>query len=79
MPTYEFKNTATGVVEEHVMRMSEKDQFLKDHPELESYFSSTPEMITGYHKKPDQGFRDVLRNIKEKNSRGFTRSTVNTF
>jgi hypothetical protein len=29
--------------------------------------------------KPEQGFRDLLKDIKRKHSRGITRSTINTF
>jgi hypothetical protein len=78
MPTYTFKNTVTGEFEEHFMRMSEKDNFMKAHPELEPHVG-TPGFVRSLATKPDAGFREVLQNIKEKNSRGFTRSNINTF
>lgn len=78
MPTYVFKNLQTEEFEEHFMKMSEKDAFMKANPELESVIGATP-TVRGIATKPDAGFREVLQNIKEKNSRGFYRSTVNTF
>lgn len=29
--------------------------------------------------KPDSGFRDLLKDMKKKHSKGITRSTINTF
>ena len=34
MPTYEFKDKETGESKELFMKISEKDQFLKDNPNL---------------------------------------------
>ena len=34
MPIYEFKNKETGEIEEHMMRISEQEQFLKDNPQI---------------------------------------------
>jgi len=31
------------------------------------------------NKKPDSGFRDLLKTIKKGNSKGLSKSTVNTF
>ena len=39
MPTYEFMNKQTGVVEEHIMSYKALDQFKEDNPHLERYFS----------------------------------------
>ena len=38
MPTYKFRNTETGEVTEHVMRIAELDKFKEDNPILERYF-----------------------------------------
>ena len=38
MPTYKFRNTETGEVTEHVMRISEFDTFKENNPTLERYF-----------------------------------------
>lgn len=39
MPTYQFKNIETNKIEEHVMRVAELDEFKKNNPNLERYFS----------------------------------------
>lgn len=38
MPTYKFRNTETGEVTEHVMRIAELDEFKEKNPILERYF-----------------------------------------
>ena len=40
MPTYKFRNTETGEVTEHVMRIAELDKFKEDNPVLERYFDA---------------------------------------
>lgn len=42
MPIYEFMNTETGEVEDHVMKYSEKEQFIKDNPHLKSGIYTAP-------------------------------------
>jgi hypothetical protein len=38
MPTYKFRNTETGEVTEHMLKISELDQFKENNPTLERYF-----------------------------------------
>ena len=38
MPTYKFRNIESGEVTEHVMRISELDDFKQNNPTLERYF-----------------------------------------
>lgn len=62
------------------MSISACDQYLKDNPDMEQMINGFPGI--GYNtvtKKPDDGFRDVLREIKKNNSKGFTKSNINTF
>ncbi len=68
MPTYAFRNKTTGEVFEKRLKITEKENFLKNNPELESVLTVVPfsydsESLSG--KKPDEGFRDVLRNIRD--------------
>lgn len=74
MPTYQFKRGKKTWKE--FMSISELDQFLKDNPDVEQLVNGAP-MIghTTLTKKPDSGFRDVLKEVKKKH-RG---STVNTW
>lgn len=75
MPTYTFRDKTTGEVWDERLSMSAREEKLKD-PNIEQVISSAPRMnysVSG--KKPDDGFRDVLKKIKSKHRR----STINTF
>lgn len=78
MPNYSFTVIDTREQFDVDMSMSDLDQFLLDHPEL-SQDVCCPAIISGVPKKPDDGFRDILRNAKKKHSQGMTKSTINTF
>lgn len=70
MPTYNFRNKETGEEFTEFMFMSEIEQYLKDNPHLEqdiSGFSGIGDPVRMGMKKPDSGFRDVLKEIKRKN------------
>lgn len=78
MPTYSFKDKNTGEVFDKFMSISSFENYLKENPNLESYISSAPpigDTVRMGLKKPDDGFRDILRNIKHKHYG----SKVNTF
>jgi hypothetical protein len=67
MPTYMFKNTATGEVFEKVMKISELDAYKAVNPTHERYFDAAP-AFTGDHiiLKKDTGFKEVLQKINER-------------
>ena len=67
MPTYEFRNKETGEVIEVWMKMSAKEQYLKDNPNLEQTLTQAP-AFAGDHItiKKDSGFKEVLQKIHEK-------------
>lgn len=76
MPTYNFKNNETGEYEEHFMKISELDQFMEDHPELEKVILSAPNFnysshaqgsVTDIAAKKDKGWKEVLQKIGEQN------------
>lgn len=78
MPTYTFKDVYTGEVTEHVMRISQLDEFKKSNPHLEVYISGSPGLSDPARLglvKPAAGFRDLLKNMKKKHRR----STINDF
>jgi len=79
VPTYTLKNTETNEVFEEFMSMNELDAYLAENPKIEQIPGDAPGLISGYHQKPDQGFRDVLRKIKKDSQKGISRSTINTF
>lgn len=79
MPTYMFRNKQTDEQWEDFMGISECEKYLEDNPFIERLVNGAPMICdptrVGVHSKPDNGFRDVLRNIKSKH-RG---SNINTF
>ena len=73
MPTYTFKHKETGDITEHVMRMSELDNFKESHPELERYMGDIPSLVDPVRLgriKVDNGFREVLHRIAERTPGG---------
>jgi hypothetical protein len=80
MPTYRFINNDTGIEYEDFMSISALEQYLKDNPNVTQLVNGAPLIHSGRGLgKPDAGFRDVLKKVKRENSRGISRSTVNTF
>jgi hypothetical protein len=75
MPTYDFLNKETQQVEEHRMSYTVYDEFLKNNPHLERYFSADNLPIFGDGMRmsvpgvgqPDARFeREIIGRIKEK-------------
>lgn len=79
MPTYSFRNVDTQEVFDKFMKMSEKDQYLTDNPQLESIISAPAMIDQTSTMKPDNGFRDLLRDMRKKHNKVWTPSTINTF
>lgn len=70
MPTYLFRNKDTQESFEKFMRISELDEYKASHPELEQLVNGSPGLSDPVRlglKKPSDGFRDVLKNIKKNN------------
>lgn len=79
MPTYRFVNE-NGEEFEEFMSISALDEYLKENPTLTQLVNGAPMISSGRGmSKPENGFRDLLKEIKKKNSRGISRSTINTF
>lgn len=80
MPTYKFLNNETGEEFEEFMTISALDEYLKNNPTIVQLVNGAPMISSGRGMgKPDQGFRDLLKDMKKKHSKGITRSTINTF
>jgi hypothetical protein len=78
MPTYEFQNTETGETHEKILKLSEREPYLKDNPHLKQIISATTPVIEAARlgrMKPDQGFRDVLSAMKQNKS--YTGNKIN--
>lgn len=81
-PTYLFKNINTDEEQELFMSITERDKYLEDNPDITQLVHGAPSIGDSIRlglRKPDDGFRDRLREIKKHHSRGITKSTVNTF
>lgn len=82
MPSYTFKDLNTGDEFTTVMSMTEREEYLKANPHIQQQLISAPSLGDSIRmglKKPDNGFRDRLKEIKKAHSKGITRSTINTF
>lgn len=80
MPTYRFKNNDTGEEFEDFMSISALEVFLTENPNVTQLVNGAPMIASGRGMgKPEQGFRDLLKDMKKKHSQGITRSTINTF
>lgn len=82
MPSYSWKNLNTGEEFTTVMTMAEREEYVKANPHIQQQLIAAPALgdtIRMGMVKPPESFRDILREIKKKNSKGFTRSSINTF
>lgn len=80
MPTYRFKNNDTGEEFEDFMSISALEVFLTENPNVTQLVNGAPMIASGRGMgKPEQGFRDLLKDMKKKHSQGISRSTINTF
>jgi len=80
MPTYSFKNLEDGSEYDLTLSMAEREAYLEENKDkviqiLKKSPSLGDPVLLGL-KKPDGGFRDVLREIKKHHPRG---GGVNTF
>ena len=65
MPTYIFKNTKTNKTYEKFLSMSEREEYLKDNPDV-MQVPTVPNIVGGVGGiKTDGGFNEVLSKISE--------------
>ena len=77
MPTYIIQDVKSGKQEEMFMTISEMMTYLANNPNKKQVIGS-PMIVSGVasaRMKPDDGFRDVLKEIKGKHRK----STINTW
>lgn len=70
MPTYNFRNKETGEILEKWLSIRERDSFLIDNPEMEPVIVDAPMLGDSVRlglRKPDDGFREVLHKIADRN------------
>lgn len=67
MPFYTFRDETTQQIIEKSMRISELDEFKLQNPNLTKLIVGAPSIgdpVRLGRKKPDAGFRDVLKNVQ---------------
>jgi hypothetical protein len=80
MPTYKFRNETTGEEFEDFMSISALDVYLSENINITQLVNGAPLIHSGRGmKKPDQGFRDLLKDMKKNHSKGIHGSTINNF
>jgi len=80
MPIYSFRDKNTQETFDRVMSYDSKLEFLEENPHLESIITSAPSIGDSVRlglRKPDQGFRDVLKNIKS--NKAYSNNKINDF
>lgn len=81
MPTYNFLNEDTGEQTEVYMKISELDEYKQNNPHLKQQIIKAPVLGDSMRlgvRKTDSNFNDLLKHIKKGNSKGITKSTINT-
>lgn len=83
LPEYLFLNKNTGEEWLEWMSISQRTKFLEDNPHIEQLVHGCPPMTSDPMRvqgttvsKPNDGFRDVLREVKKKHPRA---DYINTF
>ena len=78
MPTYSFRDKET--LEEFESKMSnvDRESYLLENPQIVQIFKVFPGVVDSARiglKKPDDGFRDVLKNVQHHHGR----NNINTW
>jgi len=78
MPIYSVMNINTEEVFEVNMKFTEFEQYLKDNSHFKQIFTKFPgigDPVRLGKRKPDDGFRDVLRDVQHYHKK----DSINTF
>jgi hypothetical protein len=67
MPTYEFRNNDNGETFTKFMRISAKEEYIKENPNIIQIHTRAAGIVSGVdmNKKVDNGFKEVLSKIAE--------------
>lgn len=78
-PTYNFRDIETGTEYSMSMKMDERQKYLDANPDIVQIIAlPTLHSGRGLVGKIDNGFRDLLKEMKNQHSKGFWVSTINT-
>mgnify|MGYP000317498290 FL=1 len=67
MPTYTFEIIETGEQYDEVMKIAEKDGYLKDNPQIKPVMTAPHSVGDHIIKKMDGGMNETLQKIAERN------------
>ena len=69
MPTYDFLNTETGEITEHIMSWRDLEDFRLNNPHLKQQILGAPMTVGGHgdRVKTDEGMKEVLNKIASAN------------
>lgn len=72
MPLYDYRHKATGEVKEYFVKISERDQFLIDNPDLEPVVSAAAignrfVTMSSQSMKPPEDYTSLLKRMKKHN------------
>ena len=68
MPLYDFIDLDRGEIFEASFKFAEKDEFLKDNPNIKQIMIKPPSIVSGVGGvKNDDGFNDLLKTISSNN------------
>lgn len=85
MPIYTFRNTETDELYDLSLRLNERETYLQENPHVKQVLSGAPSLHSGAGltgRKPDNAFRDKLKEIKKAHSQGYSersKAKINTF
>ena len=68
MPNYTFEDTNTGEIHELTMRISERDDYVKDNPHMKQLITGAPMIVSGLGSggvKPGGGLDEVFSKAAE--------------
>ena len=79
MPLYDFVDTETGEEFELMLKLSEREEFLKDNPNIKQKVGA-PMIVGGVDglRKVDDGFNEVLQKIGEQNPQSNFGRSINS-
>lgn len=78
MPNYSMRNNQTQEEFEVTLKYSELETYLKENPHIKQIFTRFPGTCDSIRlgiRKPDDNFRDVLRNVRHHHKK----DSINTF
>jgi len=81
MPTYSFRDKISGEEFDKIMSIYKLDQYKLDNPNLEQLLGTPPigDPVRLGLKKPDDTFRDILKQIKKNTYSQRIKSSINSF